>query len=88
MTRMQMLVTAGMLLALAAPGWASGQEAGRKPTLFLIGDSTVKTGTPGHMGWGEPLADCFDAAKIRKDGPLATFLLPARAQTSTGRLRF
>jgi lysophospholipase L1-like esterase len=38
------------------------------PTLFLIGDSTVRNGrgdgANGQWGWGEPIADYFDAAKI------------------------
>ena len=38
------------------------------PTLFLIGDSTVRNGrgdgAGGQWGWGEPIADYFDAAKI------------------------
>jgi rhamnogalacturonan acetylesterase len=35
-----------------------------KPTLFLIGDSTVKVGTAGQMGWGEAIGDFFDPARI------------------------
>ena len=38
------------------------------PTLFLIGDSTVRNGhgdgAGGQWGWGEPLFDDFDAARI------------------------
>ena len=38
------------------------------PTLFLIGDSTVRNGrgdgSNGQWGWGEPLVDLFDPAKI------------------------
>jgi lysophospholipase L1-like esterase len=38
------------------------------PTLFLIGDSTVRNGSGlgagGLWGWGEPLVDFFDTAKI------------------------
>jgi rhamnogalacturonan acetylesterase len=38
------------------------------PTLFLIGDSTVRNGAgnggQGQWGWGEPLVDLFDPAKI------------------------
>lgn len=38
------------------------------PTLFLIGDSTVRNGrgdgANGQWGWGEPLVDYFDPAKI------------------------
>ena len=35
------------------------------PTLYLIGDSTVNNGTKGLVGWGTPLADFFNPAKIR-----------------------
>ncbi|RYX84778.1 rhamnogalacturonan acetylesterase [bacterium] len=38
------------------------------PSLFLIGDSTVRNGqgdgANGQWGWGEPIATYFDAAKI------------------------
>ena len=38
------------------------------PSLFLIGDSTVRNGrgdgANGQWGWGEPIVDYFDAAKI------------------------
>src|SRR5262249_38069209 len=38
------------------------------PTLFLIGDSTVRNGrgdgSNGQWGWGEPLVDYFEAQKI------------------------
>jgi hypothetical protein len=70
------------LLAFLSPG-AHGQDtrarptprppmpspaAANLPTLFLIGDSTVRNGrgdgANGQWGWGEPLADFFDSAKI------------------------
>jgi lysophospholipase L1-like esterase len=34
------------------------------PTLFIIGDSTVRNGTAGQQGWGDPIAAYFDRAKI------------------------
>jgi rhamnogalacturonan acetylesterase len=38
------------------------------PTLFLVGDSTVRNGhgdgANGQWGWGEPLVEFFDTAKI------------------------
>ena len=38
------------------------------PTLFLIGDSTVRNGygdgSNGQWGWGEPLVDLFDTSRI------------------------
>ncbi|MFI5380432.1 MAG: rhamnogalacturonan acetylesterase [Tepidisphaerales bacterium] len=35
-----------------------------KPTLFIVGDSTVKNGTRGQQGWGDPIARFFDKARI------------------------
>jgi lysophospholipase L1-like esterase len=41
------------------------------PTLFLVGDSTVRNGhadgAGGQWGWGEPLADLFDTTRINVD---------------------
>jgi rhamnogalacturonan acetylesterase len=34
------------------------------PTLYLVGDSTMKVGTAGQKGWGEELAPYFDLKKI------------------------
>lgn len=34
------------------------------PALYLIGDSTVRNGTAGQTGWGDPLVNEFDPAKI------------------------
>ena len=34
------------------------------PTFFIVGDSTVKNGTPPGFGWGERIAPFFDLAKI------------------------
>ena len=36
-----------------------------KPTLFIVGDSTVKNSTRGQQGWGDPLLKLFDAEKIK-----------------------
>lgn len=35
-----------------------------KPTLWIIGDSTVKNGTKGEQGWGDPIQGLFDKSKI------------------------
>ncbi len=37
---------------------------GRKPVLFLIGDSTVRNHTKGQLGWGDPIAEGFNTSKI------------------------
>jgi len=34
------------------------------PSLFLVGDSTVKCGTRGQRGWGEEFGKYFDPAKV------------------------
>jgi rhamnogalacturonan acetylesterase len=51
------------LISCAAP-----KQASRKPTLFLIGDSTVKNGKGkgdgGLWGWGNFLASHFDTTRI------------------------
>jgi len=60
-----MLVTtfASHAAGLLASG-ARAQQA-RLPTVFIIGDSTVKNSTNGLQGWGDPIADLFDQARIR-----------------------
>jgi len=40
------------------------QQSDSRPTLFIIGDSTVKNNTAGQQGWGDPLAEYFDKTKI------------------------
>jgi acetyl esterase/lipase/lysophospholipase L1-like esterase len=35
------------------------------PTVFVIGDSTVKNSTEGQQGWGDPFAELFDGTRIR-----------------------
>lgn len=44
--------------------WAATTFCWAKPTLFLIGDSTVRNSTEGQMGWGDPLIGEFDPTKI------------------------
>ena len=55
------------LIGFAADGSTSGPTA-PLPTLFIIGDSTVKNGSGkgegGLWGWGHPIATHFDPAKI------------------------
>jgi lysophospholipase L1-like esterase len=45
-----------------------GSSASQPPSLFLIGDSTVRNGRGdgqnGQWGWGEPIAGFFDQTKI------------------------
>jgi rhamnogalacturonan acetylesterase len=51
----------GLMAALAL----SAAETAPLPTLFIIGDSTVKNGTRGQRGWGEVISPYFDTNKIR-----------------------
>lgn len=37
------------------------------PTLFIIGDSTVKNSNDGQVGWGEPIKEFFDQSRIKID---------------------
>lgn len=59
-----------LVLAGASLAWAQTAPATRKgldpklPTLFLVGDSTVKVGTKGQQGWGDPIARMFDTQRI------------------------
>jgi rhamnogalacturonan acetylesterase len=48
---------------LLAASFALAAET-NKPTLFIIGDSTVKNATKGQQGWGERIAEFFDMNKI------------------------
>lgn len=52
-------------LATAAFGVAANTQAAGKPTLWLIGDSTVQVWTPGQNGWGTHLPQFFDPSKIK-----------------------
>jgi beta-galactosidase len=49
------------------PGAAPRESTGEadRPTLFLVGDSTVQTPTPGQLGWGTAIAHYFDAGRLR-----------------------
>ncbi len=56
-----------VLLAGAFAASAFGADPspkGSKPTLFLIGDSTVRNRTRGQLGWGDAIADWFDVSRI------------------------
>ena len=55
-----------LLLSCTVAALAAAAPAGDKlPTLYIVGDSTVKNGTKGQMGWGDPLVKLFDSSKIR-----------------------
>jgi lysophospholipase L1-like esterase len=54
---------------------AQAEVATNKPTLFIIGDSTVKNGTKGQQGWGERISGFFDTNKI----PIANHAIGGRS---------
>jgi len=56
----------------ASPSSRAGGEIVRavpdepaRPTLWLVGDSTVQNATTGQLGWGTAIAHYFDASAIR-----------------------
>ena len=53
------------LIFLIAPFATVAQTPQSLPTVFIIGDSTVKTPTEGQQGWGDPIADLFDQTRIK-----------------------
>ena len=53
-----------ILFALTSSGQSPAEATARKPVVFLIGDSTVKNGDKGLMGWGSFLAQSFDGEKM------------------------
>ena len=54
-----------LTLAVVVHAQSVDRKADKRPTLFIIGDSTVKTPTEGQQGWGDPIAELFDQKKIR-----------------------
>jgi rhamnogalacturonan acetylesterase len=64
---MKMLFTLVLLLSTTALALAQAVPPAQSalPTLWIIGDSTVKNPLPGLEGWGTPIAAFFDASKIR-----------------------
>lgn len=65
LTRRAMTCAASIAAAcLVIPAIQAAETMTAKPTLFIIGDSTVKNGTRGQMGWGTPVADLFDPARF------------------------
>ena len=61
------LVSLAMIGAAAATAPSTRPSATinpKLPTLFIAGDSTVKNGTKGQVGWGDPIANHFDKSRI------------------------
>lgn len=65
-SRRALLAAAGATAtALLFPALGAFGEGAALPTLYLIGDSTVNNHTAGQLGWGDPLRELFDPAKVR-----------------------
>ncbi|HXD29716.1 MAG TPA: rhamnogalacturonan acetylesterase [Pyrinomonadaceae bacterium] len=50
------------LILMSSPSRAQEKPL---PTLFIIGDSTVKNSSPGLQGWGDVIGSFFDPTKIK-----------------------
>lgn len=48
----------------AQPGMGADPANSKLPTIWLIGDSTVRVNTKGQVGWGDPFIKLFDAGKV------------------------
>ena len=59
------LLCATLLVSQPAVKAQDSKTSPRLPTLFIIGDSTVRNNTKGQVGWGDPLAKLFDNTKIK-----------------------
>ena len=63
---MRLLIIAGVLNFVAAGADLRADEPPKAaPTVWLIGDSTVRNGTRGQQGWGDPFADLVDPVRGR-----------------------
>jgi lysophospholipase L1-like esterase len=57
--------TAILFFAAFPPASTADEPATPIPTLFIVGDSTVRNGTKGQQGWGDPIAAHFDKTRIK-----------------------
>ena len=56
-----------LVVGLLVMNAASQAQEKRLPTLFIIGDSTVKNPSKGLQGWGDAIGSFFDQTRIRID---------------------
>jgi lysophospholipase L1-like esterase len=56
--------TAPFLAAFAAPVAFPALAQDSRPAVYLVGDSTVRNGTRGQMGWGQVIHSRFDTNRI------------------------
>ncbi|OWK43336.1 rhamnogalacturonan acetylesterase [Fimbriiglobus ruber] len=62
---MRAFITIAALMLLTTSGPAADDPAAKVPTLLIVGDSTVKNGTKGQRGWGDPVIALFDKTRIK-----------------------
>jgi rhamnogalacturonan acetylesterase len=62
--RIKFLIILALALAFFGQSVYAQKPTGSKPTLFLIGDSTVNNSGEGFQGWGNVIGDLFDQTKI------------------------
>src|SRR5687767_9321590 len=62
--RLIIIAVASFVAAASSVALAQTKSADGKPTVFLVGDSTVKNGTKGQVGWGSQIDKYLDTAKI------------------------
>jgi rhamnogalacturonan acetylesterase len=53
-----------VVLAMTSTRSPAADAPTSKPTLWIVGDSTVRNGTKGERGWGEDIGKLFDPSKI------------------------
>jgi lysophospholipase L1-like esterase len=87
-----------ILLVVSTPLRADAPSASRPapnpqlPTLFIVGDSTVKNRLP-LVGWGDPIADFFDLGRINVENHAMagrssrTFIAEGRWETVRSKLK-
>src|SRR6266568_6778551 len=53
-----------ILSTLVFTAFLAAPTSENRPTLYVVGDSTVHNGTRGQQGWGDPIKELFDADRI------------------------
>lgn len=62
---MMAAVSAGAQEAAKEPAKDAAKVVDPRPTIWLIGDSTVRVGTPKQQGWGDPFAQMVQSEQVR-----------------------
>ena len=62
--KMKFVFTFKLVTLLALCAFSSSAQTKSKPTLYLVGDSTVNNSGEGFQGWGNVIGEFFDPAKI------------------------